>query len=217
MTRKIMRRKIMVTNKSPIIDTGVATLVAWKMFDFASYFIMGVMGITILFWLHHPWPNAARLLISDTSPIPIVGWLATLPIVGRWFIDLAVRPVVWFSIVLMVIVNMVQVIAMLYHAGYLPNLKGKWPQLLSYAAIGSWFTDLAVAVMDNPIYQGGWAGFIADLPMPTLSFWIGTSILKNIALMFTFECSIVIFALGCLAIKHNKGRSKAQARAKAAK
>jgi hypothetical protein len=198
-----------------VVDTGAATLLGWAVFEFICWVALGLVAITVLWWMHTPWPRAASFLVSSESPLPFVGWFAGLPIVGGGFSAIMSSPVRWVSIVLMVAVNTIQVLAILHEAGYI-KLQGKWVEALSFFAIGSWLIELWVGLLDNSIFLGGWQGFVSDLPVPTLSSFDMAAIFQVSLLMFAFEVTITICAICILALRHNQLKSKAKAKAKAA-
>ena len=197
-----------------VVDTGAGILAAWWAFDLFCWFMLGVMGITVLWILHDPWLNVGAFLVGSDSPIPGVGLIGKIPLIGGWIANAMATPVSWVATVAMTAVNLIQVLAMLNQTGYL-TLRGKWPVTLSIFAVCSWLIELWVALLEHSVYVGGWSGLVYDLPIPSLSSVDIGGVISVCLLMFLFEVSIYVGVLTILALKNNKGRSKAAARAKA--
>jgi hypothetical protein len=209
----------MTTNKArkgAVVDTGAMALLSWWAFEMACWFALGLVGITVLWLLHDPWLNVGEFLVGSTNAaIPGASLVAKIPFIGGVISGAMVNTVNWVATVAMAIMNVIQVLAMLSGTGYL-TLKPKWVSILTWFAMGSWVIELLVALLEHSVYVGGWAGFVADLPIPTFSYFRMGAIVSVILLMFLFEVSIYVGAICVLAMRNNKSRSQAKARAKAA-
>jgi hypothetical protein len=198
--------------KVAVLDTGAATLFGWLLLTFFCWGLLGVMAVTILWLLHAPWITVGQYLVSDESPIWGAGLVFQAPVIGPWISEQMMAPVSWVATVAMTLINSIQVLAILQRTGYL-TLKNHWIEMLSLFAIGSWMIELWVALTQYNVYDGGMAGFMIDLPLPTLAYWNWGEIASVIFLMFVFEASIYLGAIAILALKHNKGVTKARAKA----
>lgn len=199
--------------KGAVIDTGAGALLGWWFFEFACWVALGLAAVTILWVLYTPWVSVGEFLVSSDGPLPVVGWIARIPLIGGAISGAMSDTVGWVSKVAMTIINAIQVLCLLSQAGYL-TLKPHWTKVVSIGAIISWMIELWVALIKYPVYSGGLAGFMADLPVPTLSYWDGGAVFNVVFLMFLFEASLYFGAVMILALRHNKGRAKAKARTK---
>jgi hypothetical protein len=213
------REELMTANngqrnrKGAVVDTGAGVLLAWWMFDAFCWFLLGLMAVTILWLLYDPWLTVGQFLVSSDSPIPGVGLISQIPLVGGMIASAMSNVVGWVASVAMTVVNVIQMLALLNQTGHLA-LKPKWSKTLSWFAVLAWLGELWVALLAYPIYAGGWAGFVADLPVPTFSYFDLGAVTSVLFLMGLFEVSLYFAVILILALKHNKSRSKAKARAK---
>ena len=200
-------------SSTPVINTGAASLLAWWTFDAVAWFALGLGAATILWVLHAPWINVGQFLVSSDGPLPLAGAVAGIPLIGGLLSGWMQSAAGWVAIVAMAAINILEVIFFLRELGYL-SLKGKWDDFLTVAGVLSWTIELWVALLAHPIYLGGWAGFSADLPVPTLGRFLIGEMVSVALLMFLFECSMIGGILVILSLRQNKARSKAKAKAR---
>ena len=204
-------------NKTPIIKTGTLTLLFWWFAELAAWLFVGAVACTIFGIALEPWQEGALFLIGKESPLPFIGWLFRLPLIGESLRFLASNPIQWVASVLMVVFNILQALFILLELGHLKNLKKAWVQRIKVGAIFAWIIELCIALIEHPIYAGGMSAFLSDANPFAFAvrpqYFIFGEIVSAAILLGLFEGFVYFSMLVVFMLRNNASRCKAQAKA----